>query len=56
MAAYKGNHYRCTFDDGNNANTTVVEVYAKDGSDAEKKILIAYPNAQNIVTASGKNS
>ena len=56
MAAYKGDHYRCTFDDGNNANTTVVEVYAKDDSDAQAKILIAYPTAQNIVSSSAENS
>ena len=46
MAAYKGDHYVCTYHTGNSANTKSLEVYAKDDTDAKSKILIAYPNAQ----------
>lgn len=56
MAAYKGDHYTCTYHTGNSANTKQLEVYAKDDSDARAKILIAYSNAQNIVCTAGPNS
>ncbi len=56
MAAYKGDHYSVTYDDGNNANTTRIDVYAKDDSDARAKVLIAYPAAQNIVVSASVNS
>ena len=56
MAAYKGDHYVCTWDDGNNANTKKLDVYAKDDTDAKAKIKIAYPAAQNIVATAGANS
>ena len=56
MAAYKGDHYICTYDNGNSANTKKLEVYAKDDSDARAKVLIAYPAAQNIVVSASVNS
>jgi len=56
MAAYKGDHYVCTYHTGNSANTKSLEVYAKDDTDAKSKILIAYPNAQNLVCSAGENN
>tara|TARA_B100001093_G_C26316551_1_gene795851 strand:- start:44 stop:214 length:171 start_codon:yes stop_codon:yes gene_type:complete len=56
MAAYKGDHYIATFDDGNNANTTKVDIYAKDDADARSKITVAYPWAKSIVVATAANS
>tara|TARA_B100000965_G_scaffold85498_1_gene69126 strand:+ start:10390 stop:10560 length:171 start_codon:yes stop_codon:yes gene_type:complete len=56
MAAYKGDHYTATFDDGNNTNTTRADVYAKDDTDARNKISIAYPWAQSIVITAAANS
>lgn len=50
--AFQGNHYVVTYDDGNNANTTQVKVFAKDDTDARNKILIMFPNAQHIVVSS----
>ena len=55
MAAYKGDHYICTYDNGNSANTKKLEVYAKDDSDARAKVLLAFPSAQNIVATAGAN-
>ena len=52
----KGDHYVCTYHTGNSANTKSLEVYAKDDTDAKSKILIAYPNAQNLVCSAGENN
>ena len=56
MALYKGDHYAVTYDDGNNANTSRIDVYAKDDTDARAKVLIANPAAQNIVATASVNS
>ena len=56
MAAYKGDHYIATFDDGNNANTTKADIYGKDDAEVRNKVLIAYPWAKSIVVASAANS
>jgi hypothetical protein len=56
MAAYKGDHYTVTFDDGNNANTKKFDVYAKDDTDAKAKVKIAYSWAQNLVATAAANS
>lgn len=50
--AFQGNRYVVTYDDGNSTNTTKVDVFAKDDTDARNKILIMFPNAQNIVVSS----
>ena len=50
--AYTANHYVATYDDGNNANTKQVYVFAKDDSDARAKILKVESTAQNIVVSS----
>tara|TARA_X000000368_G_scaffold20194_1_gene15840 strand:+ start:1307 stop:1477 length:171 start_codon:yes stop_codon:yes gene_type:complete len=56
MAGYKGDHYVCTYHTGNTANTKQLEVFAKDDTDAKSKILIAFPNAQNLVCSAGENN
>jgi len=50
--AFQGNHYVATYDDGDNTNTTKIEVFAKDDADARNKIQMMFPNAQNIVVSS----
>tara|TARA_Y100000004_G_scaffold109272_1_gene122558 strand:+ start:1850 stop:2008 length:159 start_codon:yes stop_codon:yes gene_type:complete len=46
--AFQGNHYLATFDlpDG---TTPRIEVYAKDDSDARRKVDMIYPTASNVV-------
>jgi len=48
---FTANHYIATYDDGNNANTTQVDVFAEDDTKAKAKILKAQPTAQNIVVS-----
>jgi hypothetical protein len=50
--AFQGNHYVVTYDDGNNTNTTKLDVFAKDDTDARNKVLIMFPSAKNIVVSS----
>lgn len=50
--AFQGNRYIVTYDDGDNTNTTRVEVFAKDDTDARNKVTMIYPTAQNIVVSS----
>ena len=56
MAAYKGDHYIASFDDGNNANTQKIDIYGKDDADARAKVLLAYPWAKSFVVATAANS
>ena len=49
---FSANHYIATYDDGNNANTTKIEVYAEDDTKAAAKVFKAIPTAQNIVVSS----
>jgi hypothetical protein len=49
--AFQGNHYLATFTvDG---ATQSVDVYAKDDTDARKKVLMLYPTATNITVSAG---
>lgn len=50
--SYTANHYIATYDDGNNANTKKIDVFAEDDTKARARVLKAIPTAQNIVVSS----
>ena len=50
--AFQGSRYVVTYDDGNNANTSRLEVVAEDDTAAAQRVLHLFPNAQNIVVSS----
>ena len=50
--AFQGSTYIVTYDDGNNTNTSKIEVVAEDDSAARQRVLHLFPNAQNIVVSS----
>jgi hypothetical protein len=49
--AFQGNRYVATYDNGDNTNTSRVEVFANDDTDARAKVLLLFPDAQNIVVS-----
>ena len=48
--SYQGNHYLVTFLVEGATNS--VDVYAKDDTDAKKKVLMLYPSATNLQVSS----
>jgi len=50
--AFQGSTYIVTYDDGNNTNTSKIEVVAEDDTAARQRVLHLFPNAQNIVVSS----
>jgi len=50
--AFQGNHYIVTFHLGNPNEVTKIDIYAKDDSDARRKLEMIHPTAQQVVVSS----
>ena len=50
--AFQGNTYIVTYDEGDNTSTQSIEVVAEDDALARTRVLMLFPNAQNIVVSS----
>jgi len=49
--AFQGTPFVVTYDDGDNTNTSQIEVVAESAALAEQRVRHLFPSAQNIVVA-----